>query len=89
MHSFEISTTLSVPADVVWQHATDMAGVNAELQPLLRMTVPAGTHQVAVRLKDDAGKEAFGYEREKTVTLAPAQILVIDFDPQQGGITLR
>jgi len=54
-----------------------------------RMTVPAGTHQVAVRLKDDAGKEAFGYEREKTVTLAPAQILVIDFDPQQGGITLR
>ncbi|MCB0925082.1 MAG: hypothetical protein KDB50_11165 [Mycobacterium sp.] len=42
MHSFEISTTLSVPADVVWQHATDMAGVNAELQPLLRMTVPAG-----------------------------------------------
>lgn len=54
-----------------------------------RMTVPAGTHQVAVRLKDDAGKEGFEYEREKTVTLAPAQILVIDFDPQQGGITLR
>ncbi len=54
-----------------------------------RMTVSAGTHQVAVRLKDDAGKGGFDYEREKTVTLAPAQILVIDFDAEQGGITLR
>lgn len=41
-HSFEISTHLSAPAELVWQHATDMGGVNGELQPLLRMTVPAG-----------------------------------------------
>lgn len=42
MHSFEISTHLFAPAQLVWQHATDMTGVNSELQPLLRMTVPAG-----------------------------------------------
>ncbi|MEO8123000.1 MAG: hypothetical protein ABI633_03025 [Burkholderiales bacterium] len=54
-----------------------------------RMTVHAGMHQVVVRLKDNAGKGGFDYESEKTVTLAPAQILVIDFDPQRGGITFR
>lgn len=42
MYSFEISTPLSAPADVVWQHVTEISGVNGELQPLLRMTVPAG-----------------------------------------------
>ncbi|HOB50348.1 MAG TPA: hypothetical protein PKK01_13705 [Mycobacterium sp.] len=42
MHSFDISTRLSAPADRVWQHVTAMSGVNGELRPLLRMTVPAG-----------------------------------------------
>lgn len=55
----------------------------------LRLTVPAGTHQVAVRLKDSPDGGGFNYESEKTVTLAPAQILVIDFDAQRGGITFR
>lgn len=54
-----------------------------------RMTVRAGTHQVAVRLKDSVGGSGFDYEREKAVTLEPAQILVIDFDAQRGGITFR
>jgi len=42
MHSYEISTQLSAPAELVWRHATEMVGVNDELKPLLRMTVPAG-----------------------------------------------
>ncbi len=54
-----------------------------------RITVQAGTHQLAVRLKDNAGDGGFSYQSEKTVALAPAQILVIDFDPQRGGITFR
>ncbi len=54
-----------------------------------RLTVQAGTHTIAVRLNDNARKTGFDYESEKTVTLAPAQILVIDFDPQRGGITFR
>lgn len=52
-----------------------------------RLTVPAGEHRIAVRLKDGAGA-AFGYTREATLQLKEAQVLVIDFDPQKGGITL-
>jgi hypothetical protein len=54
-----------------------------------RIEVPAGEHRVAVRLKDDARSAGFDYQREAVVKLAPAQILVIDFDPAAGGITLQ
>lgn len=54
-----------------------------------RITVPAGSHRIAVRLKDRAGGTGFDYESEKSVDLKPAQILVIDFDAQAGGITFR
>ena len=40
VHSFSISSDLAAAADVVWQHVTDMDGVNGELAPLMRMTVP-------------------------------------------------
>lgn len=54
-----------------------------------RLTLGAGAHRVAVRLKDSAGNGGFDYRREENVTLAPAQILVIDFDAEKGGITLK
>lgn len=54
-----------------------------------RMQVPAGTHQLVVRLKDDVRSPGFDYQHRASVTLKPAQILVIDFDPNQGGITLQ
>ena len=52
-----------------------------------RLQVPAGQHRIAVRLRDKAGT-GFNHTREATVTLKPAQVLVIDFDAEQGGITL-
>jgi hypothetical protein len=55
----------------------------------LRLPVPAGEQRIAVRLNDDARQAGFTHQREAVVTLAPAQILVIDFDAEKGGITLR
>ncbi|MEP7328547.1 MAG: hypothetical protein ABI777_05000 [Betaproteobacteria bacterium] len=54
-----------------------------------RMLVPAGTHQLVIRLKDDVRSPGFDFVREATVNLKSAQILVIDFDPGKGGITLQ
>ena len=54
-----------------------------------RLVVPAGEHRIAVRLKDDVRAPGFTYQREAIVTLAPAQVLVIDFDAEKGGITLQ
>jgi hypothetical protein len=54
-----------------------------------RTALPAGTHRIAVRMKDSPGASDFDYRREAQVTLAPMQILVIDFDAEKGGITLQ
>lgn len=53
-----------------------------------RLEVAAGTHQIAVRMKDDARSEGFDYTRTESVTLAPAEILVIDFDAAARRIIL-
>lgn len=54
-----------------------------------RIEVDAGSHRIAVRLKDDARSEGFDYRREADVSLLPAEILVIDFDAALHEITLK
>jgi len=54
----EISTALAAPADEVWAHASTMDGVNLELRPWVRMTVPRWAR--GVRISDaEVGREAF------------------------------
>lgn len=40
--SFKVSSRLAAPAAEVWAHATTAAGINEELMPIARMTVPRG-----------------------------------------------
>ena len=54
-----------------------------------RLALGAGTHRIAVRMSDDARRSDFGHVLEQTVTLKPAQILVIDFDTATQTITLQ
>jgi len=54
----EISTTLAATADEVWAHASTMEGVNLELRPWVRMTVPRWVR--GMRISDaEVGSEAF------------------------------
>jgi hypothetical protein len=54
-----------------------------------RIPLPAGMHKLSVRLRDSVRSEGFDFERSEIVNLTPAEILVIDFDPEQGGIILQ
>ena len=54
-----------------------------------RMNIPAGQHQIAVRFKDDQKSAGFTSQVEETVTLKPAQVLVIDYSADKGGIVLQ
>ena len=86
-----ITVELDVDGATVLRHVAQPSGLSRDGASAVyhRMQVPAGTHQLAVRLKDDVRASGFGFTREATVTLKPAQILVIDFDPEKGGITLQ
>jgi hypothetical protein len=54
-----------------------------------RLVTTAGRHDIAVRLRDEAGTGDFNYKGSASVQLRPAQVLVIDFDRGSGGITFR
>jgi hypothetical protein len=54
-----------------------------------RIPVTAGERLIQVRLRDDVRSPGFAYTLERRVTLAPAQVLVIDFQADHGGITLQ
>ena len=51
--------------------------------------MPAGERTVEVRLRDDVRAEGFTHRLQQRVTLTPAQVLVIDFDGERGGIVLQ
>lgn len=54
-----------------------------------RLDVPAGEHRLAVRFKDRQSAEHYTHQHEEVITLAPAQVMVIDFNADQGGIVLQ
>ena len=66
-----LTTHLAASADEVWAHASGMDGVNAELRPWVRMTVPAAVR--GGRITDvEPGVEAF------TSTLLALGVLPFD-----------
>jgi hypothetical protein len=54
-----------------------------------RFALPSGQYRLAVRLNDDARTSGFNYQREEVVTLKSGKVLVIDFNREAGGITLK
>lgn len=55
----------------------------------VRVPVPAGEQRIAVRLNDDLRRPGYTYRLDRSVPLAPGHVLVIDFDAEKDGITLR
>lgn len=54
-----------------------------------RIELPAGEHRIAVRMNDNEREPGFKHVKEATVTLKPAQVLVIDFNPDHGGLFFK
>ena len=54
-----------------------------------RFEIKAGEHKLAVRMQDNVAAEGWRYVKEERITLKPAQVLVIDFNPDKGGLFLK
>ncbi|HFC53843.1 MAG TPA: hypothetical protein ENJ43_05375 [Gammaproteobacteria bacterium] len=52
----------------------------------LDATVPAGEHRFTVRMNDSVRVEGYNYSYEQTATLAPGQLLFIDFNTETGFV---
>jgi hypothetical protein len=51
--------------------------------------VPVGEHTLAVRMNDNVRVEGPTYTHEKTVTLEPGQLLVVDFNSETGSFIIQ
>jgi len=54
-----------------------------------RFPVPAGAHRLEVKVDDSVRAPGPTWEREVDIALAPGQVLVVDIDPEQGGIIIQ
>src|SRR5215467_1176973 len=54
-----------------------------------RFVLPAGKHDVAVRMRDTARADGFDHERRDNVELSPDQMFVIDYRSKSGGFVFR
>ena len=54
-----------------------------------RLPIPAGQHQLHVRINDDKKVPGYTHEREFALNVKPGQIVLIDFQPELGGVVLR
>lgn len=86
-----VSIEVDIDGKTVLSHTSPPSGLSRDGASTLyqRLNIAAGEHQIAVRFKDDQKAEGFTSKREETITLKPAQVLVIDFNPDKGGIVLQ
>jgi hypothetical protein len=54
-----------------------------------RFVVPAGSHDIAVRMRDTPRTEGFDHERRAVVTLVADQMFVVDFRTESGEFVFR
>lgn len=85
-----VTVEVDLDGELVYRHAAQPSGLSRDGASTVyqRLPLTAGEHRLAVRMKDRVSGNGFDFMREQTVTLKPGQVLVIDFNPEKGGITL-
>ncbi len=81
---------MDIDGKSVLRHTSPPSGLSRDGASTVyqRLDLPAGEHRIAVRFKDNKAVEGFTHQREETVILKPAQVMVIDFNLDKGGIVL-
>lgn len=86
-----LTIEVDVDGELVHQQVANPSGLSGDGAAVVyrRLEVPAGKHRIEIRMKDDARSKGFDYTRNEEVDLAPAEILVVDFDAAERRITLQ
>ncbi len=86
-----VRVEVDVDGQTVYQHVARPSGLSKDGASSVyqRLELAAGPHEIAVRMNDDSRQTGYTHTRTGSVALRPAQILVIDFDPEAGGVTFK
>ncbi|TYB77832.1 hypothetical protein [Maritimibacter fusiformis] len=83
-----IYVELLVDGDLVYAEERAPSGLAGSGPSRLyeRVLLPAGTHTLLVRMRDNPASEGFDFQAERRVELAPEQSFVIDFRKEEGFV---
>lgn len=83
-----LAIRLAIDGAVVFQDTIAPSGLRRDGSSAvyLRLPVAAGAHQIEVAVNDEAAVSGHAFTRETSVSLAPGQMLTIDFDRNRGGV---
>lgn len=86
-----VSIEVDIDGQSVLRHISPPSGLSHDGASTMyqRLDIPAGQHHIAVRFKDKQTAPDFTHKYEETVILKPAQVMVIDFSQDKGGIVLQ
>lgn len=87
----DIFVQLDIDGQQVLNHVMHPTGIAKDGVSTMyrRFEIKAGEHVITARLNDNVAKKEFKYVREEKVTIKPAQVMVIDFNPDKGGLLFR
>lgn len=82
---------LDIDGETVLQREAFSRGLKSDGSAAIyqRLVIPAGAHDIAVRLRDTPREDGFDHQHQARVDLDPAQVLVVDFSQERGGLLLR
>ena len=86
-----ISVELAMDGQLLARRVAAPSGLSKDGASTLyeRFVVPVGEHQLSIKFNDSVRSAGFNYAREERVRLKPGQVVVVDFNPQQGGILIQ
>jgi len=83
-----IYVELEVDGKVIYAASSPPSGLAGSGPSRLyeRLLLPAGPHDLMVRMRDNPASDGFGYEATRKVDLAAGQSFVIDFRKESGFV---
>ncbi len=86
-----VSVELALDGNTLARRSASPSGLSRDGASTLyeRLPVAAGRHELSVKINDSVRISGFNYSREQRVQLQPGQVLVVDFNPEKGGILIQ
>ena len=86
-----VTVQLALDGSVLARREIPPAGLSRDGSSTIyaRFPVPAGSHRLSIQLKDSVREPGFNYSRDEELRIQPGQIVVVDFNPERGGIVIQ
>lgn len=86
-----VTVELALDGQILARRSSPPSGISRDGASTLyqRFPVSAGKHTLSAKFNDSVRVPGFGYAREQEVELRPGQVLVVDFNPEKGGILIQ